>query len=169
MPSGIGDLYSLPIVLSSCSFQAASRRLASVNRSRPLPAITFDEPLHFYDIEGSGCFLYAVGERRLAITRLGRIYQLAPIVRDITPLSPSPEEYYYRTCYAQPGGGLWVAAAPYAAFSSESYKILHWDGEQWLEAGVDNDTGATARFFDIEFLGGEGWAVGGTTFAQYRR
>lgn len=133
------------------------------------PAFTFNEPLHFYDIEGAGGAVYAVGERRLAVERVGRIYQLAPAVRDITPLEPAPEEYYYRTCYADADGGLWVAAAPYAAFSDASYKLLYWDGERWTEAGVGNDTDEIARFFDIEFVGTSGWAVGGTTYALYRR
>ena len=133
------------------------------------PTVTFDEPLHFYDLEGAGDIVYAVGERRLEVEKVGRIYQLAPAVRDITPLEPAQEDYYYRTCYVEPDGGRWVAAAPYAAFSRESYKLLYWDGERWEEADVENDTGVTARFFDIEFVGGEGWAVGGTTFAQYRR
>jgi hypothetical protein len=132
------------------------------------PAFTFDEPLHIYDIDGAGSAIYAVGERRLATERVGRILQLAPAVRDLTPPQPAPEEYYYRTCYVEPDGGLWVAAAPYAAFSDASYKLLHWDGESWLEARVENDTGEAARFFDIEFIGDQGWAVGGTAFAQYR-
>jgi hypothetical protein len=132
------------------------------------PAFTFNEPLHFYDLEGAGGAVYAVGEQRLGAQRLGRIYQLTPEVKDITPLEPAPAEYYYRACYAGPHGGLWVAAAPYAAFSDLSYKLLHWDGERWTEAAVENGTGETARFFDLEFVGGAGWAVGGTTFAQYR-
>jgi hypothetical protein len=133
------------------------------------PAFTFDEPLHLYDIGGAGGAIYAVGERRLAVERIGRIFQLAPTVRNITPPEPAPEDYYYRTCYVEPDGGLWVAAAPYAAFSNASYKLLHWNGERWAEARVENHTGEVARFFDIEFVDGKGWAVGGTTFAQYRK
>jgi hypothetical protein len=33
---------------------------------------------------------------------------------------------------------------------------------------VANETGAVPRFFDVEFVDGAGWAVGGETYARYR-
>ncbi len=131
------------------------------------PALGFNENLHLYDITGDGAITYAVGERRLAKERLGRVYQLTPELRNITPVIVPPEEYYYRTAYADHLGGLWVAAAPYEAFT-RAYRLLHWDGRRWTEATIANETDAIPRFFDMEFVDGAGWAVGGTTFARYR-
>ncbi len=131
-------------------------------------AITFNEKLHLYDITGNGGIMYASGERRLAGERLGRVYQLTPELRNITPAILPPEKYYYRACYADHTGGLWVAAAPYESWTA-AYKLLYWDGNRWTESAVTNETGAVPRFFDIEFAGGNGWAVGGTTFARYRK
>lgn len=132
------------------------------------PAITFNENLHLYDIAGDGAATYAVGERRLAKEKLGRVYQLTPQVKNITPAILTPEEYYYRACYVDRLGGVWVAAAPYDTFT-KAYRLLYWDGRRWTEAIITNETDAIPRFFDVEFVGGAGWAVGGTTFARYRK
>lgn len=132
------------------------------------PALTFNENLHLYDIAGDGAITYAVGERRLAREKLGRVYQLTPELRNITPAILASEEYYYRACYADHLGGLWVAAAPYRPITAV-YRLLYWDGRRWTEAAVANKTSAVPRFFDIEFVDGAGWAVGGTTFARYRK
>lgn len=132
------------------------------------PALVFDDRLHFYDITGAGSAIYAVGERRLGPERLGRVYQLTPEIKNITPEILMPEEYYYRACYADDRGGLWVTAAPYGQ-RDRNYKLIYWNGERWLEAKVANDTGAVARFFALDFAGDAGWAVGGTTYARYRR
>jgi hypothetical protein len=144
-------------------------KILSLDGSSWREALTFNEPLHFYDLEGAGGVAYAVGERRLAVERLGRVYQLTPEVRDITPREPAPEAYCYWACYVEPGGGLWVTAAPYASHSDAGYKVLRWDGARWAEARVRNDTGEVACFFDVDFVGDAGWAVGGTTYALYRR
>lgn len=132
------------------------------------PALAFDDRLHFYDITGAASASYAVGERRLGPERLGRVYQLTPEIKNITPEILMPEEYYYRACYVDDRGGLWVTAAPYGQ-RDRNYKLIYWNGERWHEANVANDTGAVARFFAVDFAGEAGWAVGGTTYARYRR
>jgi len=147
---------------------AAGDEVFELHGKRWEPALAFNENLHLYDITGDGALTYAVGERRLARERLGRVYQLTPELRDITPAIVPPEEYYYRTCFADRAGGLWVAAAPYEVIT-RAYRLLYWDGRRWTEAAIANETDAIPRFFDIEFIDGAGWAVGGTTFARYRK
>lgn len=132
------------------------------------PAITFNEKLHLYDITGAGDATYVAGERRLTGQQLGRVYQLTPEIRNITPAILAPEKYYYRACHADRSGRLWVAAAPYETWT-EPYKLLYWDGSRWKEAVVVNETGTVPRFFDIDFVDDAGWAVGGATFARYRK
>ncbi|MGD8719082.1 MAG: hypothetical protein PVH29_09715 [Candidatus Zixiibacteriota bacterium] len=133
------------------------------------PAISFNEPLHFFDITGADGKCYAAGELRAQEPYLGRVYQLAPSVKDITPDVLPSDEYYYKACYADQRGGLWVSAAPYDWLSEEPYRLLYYDATGWREVNVGNETSATTRFFEIDFAGGHGWAVGGKAYARYEQ
>ncbi|UCH77644.1 MAG: hypothetical protein JSU81_07885 [Candidatus Coatesbacteria bacterium] len=139
-------------------------RLSGTTWGSPL---TFDRALRFFDVAACGGYAFAVGEERPSATERGAVYQLAPGgVRDITPGTPSPDDYSYRAAYVTPEGHLWVAAAPYAS-GGQNYKILYWDGEAWTEAAVVNDTGTATRAFDLGFCGGGGgWAVGGEIYGR---
>ncbi len=131
--------------------------------------MSFDEALYIYDLAGAGDYLYAVGEARAGSSRGGRVYELTPTRREITPSTPAPDRYYYVAGWADALGNLWLAAAPYAP-GGQDYKLLYWDGAGWSEAAVVNGTGTTSRFFALDFDGpGDGWAVGGTAYARYRR
>ncbi|UCH77645.1 MAG: hypothetical protein JSU81_07890 [Candidatus Coatesbacteria bacterium] len=130
-------------------------------------AITFSEPLHFYDIGGAGEVTYAVGERRLGPMREGRVYQITPAVVDLTPAVLPAEDYDYRACFVDARGGLWVAAAPYR-ITTEPFELLYWNGAEWRRATIENTTSAIPRFFDLDFAAGAGWAVGGAAYARYR-
>lgn len=130
--------------------------------------VTFERPLRFYDLAAGGGYAFAVGEERPSSAKRGAVYQVAPSVRDITPRFTWAPDYYYRAAYATSYGGLWVSAAPYGS-ANRDHKLLYWDGSAWYEAGVANQTGTAARVLEFGFASGEGWAVGGDTYARYRK
>lgn len=130
-------------------------------------AITFERPLRFYGLAAGGGRAFVVGEERPSSAKRGAVYQVAPSVRDITPRFTWASEYYYRAAYATSHGDLWVSAVPYGPGSREG-KLLFWDGTAWYEAPVANQSGVAAHVLEFGFGLGNGWAVGGDTYARYR-
>jgi len=61
----------------------------------------FDDGFYIYDLAGTGEAVFAVGQTRKYGAVRGRVYQLAPTDRDITPGKPAPEDYYYAAAFAR--------------------------------------------------------------------
>ncbi|MGD8719081.1 MAG: hypothetical protein PVH29_09710 [Candidatus Zixiibacteriota bacterium] len=127
----------------------------------------FDRALRVHGLTAADGYAFAVGEERPKTVGRGAVYQVSPVVRDITPGLAGVRDYYYRAAYCTSEGELWVSAAPFEAGGGD-YKLLYWDGDCWYEVPASNSTGNATRVFEFAFSPGGGWAVGGQNYARYR-